>query len=166
MRIGKWARTIGVAASMALMMGGAALAATTSQNMAVSAGVSAACNFGTAPALNFTYDPLVTNASSGSDDQSTATIALQCTNGDSITIGLSLGANAVSTQRYVKSGSDTMSYNLYSTSDYVTAWNETTTVSDTGTGSSKNYTGYGSIPKGQNAKAGSYTDTVSVDVTY
>ncbi len=63
-------------------------------------------------------------------------------------------------------GSDTLSYNLFQDSGNTTAWNETTTKSDTATGSAVNYTVYGVVPHGQNKPAGSYTDTVSIDVTY
>jgi spore coat protein U-like protein len=42
----------------------------------------------------------------------------------------------------------------------------TSTETDTGAGTSTNYTVYGVVPHGQNKPAGSYTDTVSIEVTY
>jgi spore coat protein U-like protein len=63
-------------------------------------------------------------------------------------------------------GTDTLSYNLFQDSASATAWNETTTKADTTTGSAVSYTVYGVVPHGQSSKAGHYTDTVSIDVTY
>jgi spore coat protein U-like protein len=167
MKIKECVRVAGLAVSMALMAAGAALAGTTSGSLPVSAGITNSCHFGTINSLSFTYDPVVANASSGSNATSTATFGLACTSGDSITIGLSLGAQPTGTQRYmIDSGTDKLSYNLYSDSGYSTAWNESSTVSDTGAGATTTYTVYGSIPKGQNEPAATYNDTVSIDVTY
>ena len=166
MKIGKWLREASLAASMLLISGGLALAATVSGNLPVSASVSNNCAFGTINALNFgAYDPVVANAST--DLTGTGTFALTCTSGGSITIGLSLGGHAVSTQRNMAdAGTDKLSYNLYQDSTDTTVWDETTTKSDTGTGSAVTYTVYGVVPHGQNVPAGSYSDTVSIDVTY
>lgn len=164
MKIKIWVRTIGVAASMALMLGGAAMATT----LPVSADISNTCSFGTITALSFTYDPVVANAST--DAHAQGNIALTCTSGDSsIVIGLTLGTNAVSGQRYLKdSGTDTLSYNLYSDSGYSTAWDDSANKYDApaGTGVVQNIPVYGSIPAAQNEPAGHYTDTVTIDLTY
>jgi spore coat protein U domain-containing protein, fimbrial subunit CupE1/2/3/6 len=168
MRIRNLLQAAGVAASIALMFGGVSLAATTSTNLGVSATVTNNCSFGTISALSFgNYDPVVANAST--DLAGTGTFDLTCTSGDSITIGLSLGANASSgTQRYMVDGSsDQLSYNLYQDSGHTTAWDDTSNLeSSTGTGGSVLYTVYGNVPATQNVPAGSYTDTVSIDVTY
>lgn len=167
MRIRNLLQAAGVAASIALMFGGVSLAATTSTNLGVSANVTNNCSFGTISALSFgNYDPVVANAST--DLAGTGTFDLTCTSGDAITIGLSLGANAgAGSQRYMKdSGTDQLSYNLYQDTTHTTAWDETTTKSDTGTGTAVTYTVYGNVPAAQNVPAGSYTDTVSIDVTY
>ncbi len=95
MKIRKWVRTAGVAASTVMIWGAVALAGTVSGSLPVSAGISNDCAFGTINSLNFgAYDPVIANASS--DLTSSAIFALTCTSGDAITIGLSLGGNAVS----------------------------------------------------------------------
>src|SRR5690242_6479959 len=125
MRIKKWLRALSVTASAAAVWGGFAFAATVSGTLPVSATISNNCSFGTISALSFgAYDPVVANATT--DLSSTGTFALTCTNGDAITVGLSLGANAVSNQRNMKdSGTDELSYNLYQDSGHSTAWDET-----------------------------------------
>ena len=162
----KWLRAISVAASAAAVWGGFAFAGTVSGTLPVSASITNNCSFGTISSLSFgAYDPVVANSTA--DLSSTGTFALTCTSGDALTIGLSLGANAVSNQRNMKdSGTDKLAYNLYQDSGHSTAWDETTTESSTGTGSEITYTVYGVVPHGQNIPAGSYTDSVSIDVTY
>jgi spore coat protein U-like protein len=109
MKIRNFARAAGFAASMALMLGGLAQATETDGNLPVSADISNTCSFGTINDLAFsTYDPVVTNAST--DLTTSSTFGLTCTSGASITIGLSLGANAVTTQRYmIDGGTDVLS---------------------------------------------------------
>jgi spore coat protein U-like protein len=64
-------------------------------------------------------------------------------------------------------GPATLAYNLYSDSGYSTAWDDSTNkvTAPTGTGLPQTLTVYGSIPQAQNKPAGSYTDTVTIDVT-
>jgi spore coat protein U-like protein len=163
MKIGKWARTVGLAASIALMSSGAAFAT----SLPISATITNTCSIGTVSGLSFTYDPIVTNAST--DAHTTGSIDLTCTTGDAAaTVGLTLGGQPVSSQRYMKdSGTDTLAYNLYSDTSYSVAWDDSTNkvTAPTGTGSPQTLTVYGSIPKAQNNPAGSYTDTVTIDVT-
>jgi spore coat protein U-like protein len=148
------------------MLAGMAAAATTSANLPVSADVSNVCNFGTINTLSFTYDPVVANAST--DATSSANFNLTCTTGDSITIGLDLGQHNASGQRQMQdSGTDKLSYNLFQNSNHSTAWDDSSNKkSDTATGSAVAYTVYGVVPHAQNVPAGSYTDTVAINVTY
>jgi spore coat protein U-like protein len=115
-----------------------------------------------------TDEGTVTNATT--DAHAQGNIALTCTSGDSsIVIGLTLGTNAASGQRYMKdSGTDKLSYNLYSDPGYSTAWDDSANKYDapTGTGVAQNIPVYGSIPAAQNQPAGHYTDTVTIDLTY
>lgn len=167
MRIRNWAKVTGAAAAMALMLGGAAMAST---SLPVSADITNSCVLGSPTALSFTYDPVVTNASTGADSHTQGNIVLTCTTGTTTAvIGLTLGNQPQSGQRYLKdSGSDTLSYNLYSDSGYSTAWDDSSNKFDapTGTGVAQNIPVYGSIPKGQNVPAGHYTDVVTIDLTY
>jgi spore coat protein U-like protein len=162
MRIRNFMRTAGIGASMALMLGGAAIAT----DLPISATITNTCSIGTVTALSFTYDPVVANATT--DAHSTGSIAVTCTTGDSgALVGLGLGGQPTGSQRYMSDGPATLAYNLYSDSGYSTAWDDSTNkvTAPTGTGLPQTLTVYGSIPQAQNKPAGSYTDTVTIDVT-
>jgi len=137
-------------------------------SLPVSATVSNTCAFGTISTLDFgAYDPSVAHASTGSHLDAQTTFALTCTDGASITIGLDNGTHASGGERFLDSGGNKLRYVLYSNAARTTAWDSITNlVSDTGTGSSKTYTVYGRIEKGQTAPVGSYSDTVSIKVNY
>jgi spore coat protein U-like protein len=68
-------------------------------------------------------------------------------------------------------GGNTLDYNLFTDSDYANVWGDgsgtTSTITGTGSGSAQALTIYGRVPGGQSTvPAGSYTDLVSVTVTY
>ncbi|WP_194270556.1 Csu type fimbrial protein [Glaciimonas soli] len=91
----------------------------------------------------------------------------------SYTITLSAG-NGTFANRLLKLGSNTITYNVYSNSTYTQIWGDgtsgTSTISDSyilSLGSVvRNYPAYGSIPGGQNKPAGTYSDTLTVTITY
>ena len=163
MKIGKTLRTVALMAGMGLTLGGVALAT----DLPVSAEITNTCSIGTVTALAFgAYDPIVANATT--DLHGTGSIALTCTLGDAAaTVGLTLGGQPVSTQRYMSDGTDTLAYNLYSNTGYSTAWDDSANkvTAPTGTGLPQTLTVYGSIPHGQNKPAGRYSDAVPIDVT-
>jgi spore coat protein U-like protein len=69
------------------------------------------------------------------------------------------------------SGSNSLTYGLYTNAARTTVWGDgtgsTATVTNTGSGSAQNFTVYGRIPAGQTSTpAGIYADTVSVTITY
>jgi spore coat protein U-like protein len=76
--------------------------------------------------------------------------------------------------RSMTSGSHTLTYNLYTASNYASIWGD----GSAGTGKisagfplgilnqQRDHTVYGRIPAGQNAHVGSYSDTLTVTVTY
>jgi spore coat protein U-like protein len=148
---------------MGLMLGGAAMAT----NLGVSANISNTCSIGTVTALAFgAYDPIAANAAT--DLHTQGSIALTCTLGDAAaTVGLGLGGQPLSTQRYMSDGTATLAYNIYSTADFATVWDDSANkvTAPTGTGLPQTLTVYGSIPQAQNKPAGSYSDAVVIDVT-
>ncbi len=91
----------------------------------------------------------------------------------SYTITLSAG-NGTFANRQLKLGTNAVSYNIYSDSGYTKIWGDgssgTSTVTDgylLAIGSTtKKYPAYGSIPGGQNKPAGTYSDTLTVTITY
>jgi spore coat protein U-like protein len=78
------------------------------------------------------------------------------------------------TQRLLANSGDTLQYNLYTDTSRQTLWGDGTTGSTTsGTGAgyatTQTLTVYGRLPDNstnQNAPVGTYTDTITVTVTY
>jgi spore coat protein U-like protein len=69
----------------------------------------------------------------------------------------------------MQNGSALLNYGLFSNSGHTTNWGNTSAtnwVSGTGNGASQPITVYGQIPAAQYVKPGSFTDTITVSVTY
>ena len=100
---------------------------------------------------------------------STGNIFVNCPNGVGYNITLSAG-NGTSTQRIMGSGAHSLNYNLFSTANHAFVWGDATNgsvaVSDSGTGDTINHVVYGRIPPHQNVHAGSYSDTITVMITF
>jgi len=108
----------------------------------------------------------------GSPITSNGTITVACaggTNGATYTIALSTGSGSFAT-RTMKSGANSLNYNLYTTAALSTIWGDgtggTSTVSGTNTRTTKMYTVYGNLPTPQGVIPAVYTDTITVTVTY
>lgn len=95
------------------------------------------------------------------------TISINCDSVAGFTISLSAGAGTYSARK-MSSGVDELTYNLYTDASRVFVWGDgsgsTSTVS--ATAASGNYAVYGRIPARQNLPAGSFSDTITVTVTY
>jgi len=107
----------------------------------------------------------------GALNTSTSTVSVTCTDGTTYTVGLSAGlaTGATVTSRSMQNGSALLNYGLYSNSTHTTNWGNTSAtnwVSGTGNGAAQPLTVYGQIPAAQYVTAGSYTDTITVSVTY
>ena len=147
-------------------------AATSTSNLAVSASVTASCTISTAPVAFGAYDPIVTNASADLDGAGSVTVT--CTDGAVTTITLGQGANAAggstdaAPQPQMASGTDLLSYALFSDSGRTTVWGNTalTGVAHTGTGTATVVDVFGRVASGQNVPAGSYADTVVATITF
>jgi spore coat protein U-like protein len=140
--------------------------ATATTTLTVQVAITATCTINSASALNFgTQGVLAANV-----DQS-STIQLTCTNTTPYNIGLNAGTGTGATvaTRKLTSGANTINYTLYSNSGRTTVWGNTVgtdTVAATGNGAAQNYTVYGRIPAQTSPAPGSYTDTITVTVTY
>lgn len=141
-------------------------ATTSTTTFAVSATVSASCSV-SATAIAFgAYNP------TGGNVDTTNTVTATCTSGTAYNIGLDAGgaSGATVTTRKMSSGSDRLNYSLYSDSGRSTNWGNTVgtdTVADTGNGTAQGHTVYGRIPGSQTTvPTGSYSDTITVTVTY
>jgi len=141
-------------------------AATATTTMTVQMTITATCLVNSATALNFgTQGVLATNV-----DQ-TSTLQVTCTNTTPYNIGLNVGTGAGATvaARKMTSGANTVNYTLYRNSTRTTLWGNTVgtdTVAATGNGAAQNYTVYGRVPPQAAPAPGTYTDTITVTVTY
>jgi spore coat protein U-like protein len=90
----------------------------------------------------------------------------------SFTVALSAGNSNDFTTRTMSNGSNTLAYNLYVDSNRMMIWGDGTGGTSTQTFSgllsllSTSFTVYGRAPKSQYPAPGSYTDTITVTVTY
>jgi spore coat protein U-like protein len=147
--------------------------------IATNAVATASCGVST-PGLNFgSYDVFAAGAINGN-----ATLTVTCDlnpppgNADiNYTISLSTGSSNSFVQRQMKSGGNTLGYNVYTTNMYSVVWGDgtgsTATVSGTmrltspNPSQTKTHTVYGRIPALQDAAVGNdYQDNVTVTVTY
>lgn len=165
----------GALLASALVSGQPAFSATTAtatSNLTVNATVKGFCTisdatlgFGDVSATGSQGSPSVTNY-----DGSTS-ITATCNKGTTGTITASMGANPDGTTiRRMASGSDLLSYRLYTDSGRSTELLPTTTgFTISGNGSSQSKTIYGRIPGGtnvDNAPNGTYSDTVVLTISY
>jgi len=125
---------------------------------------SANCTVSTS-GLNFgTYDVFSTV-----NDDITATITVNCTKNRSYSLSLSSGSGTFGSRTLtVTVGS--LTYNLFLDSTHLTIWGDgssgTGTFSGVGTGANIGTPVYGRIPAKQNVHVGSYSDLITVTVTF
>jgi spore coat protein U-like protein len=124
----------------------------------------------TATTLNFgTYNPASPSATT-----STMTATVRCVRVidtlPAFVVSLSKGGAPTYNPRRMSSGANTLDYNIFNQAAFTTIWGDgtggTLTRSYGGGGNSAAGIGYGRIPAGQYVAAGSYTDTITVTVTY
>jgi spore coat protein U-like protein len=154
----------------ALAAAGTASAAVVTTSFGVSATVLKTCSVAANPLGFGNYTPslgaLVANT----------TVNVKCTKTTPFTVTLNGGSTTGGniTQRLMSNGTDTLQYNLYTTSAFATLFGDGTTgvgMAGVGAGlaSAVAVTVYGSLPDNatnQVAATGAYTDTVNVTVTY
>ena len=131
------------------------------------------CNV-SAIAVNFgVYNPL-----SGTPNDATGTVTVNCDAlaglFESWTVALSTGSSGSYASRKLHSGASVLTYNLYTNSARTTIWGDgtggTSVVGDNQTlvigSNTVNYTAYGRVAAGQDKAAGTYTDVITVTLTY
>jgi len=102
----------------------------------------------------------------------TGTVTYNCTGAmptpTSITIQLNQGNASSYNPRQLRSGPDSLNYNLYLDAAGQFIWGDTTggTSAYTSTVLNGNVTIYGRIPARQNVKVGTYTDTIVVTINF
>lgn len=167
-------KLLSVAAVMAplAMLSTPSLADTDQGTLTVTATVQASCTVDDAT-LDF---GTITNLANATTAQTGITIT--CTKGSGWSLALDDGSN---TNRQMSNGTDLLNYELYTDSGTANVWATTCTSTPAnpaptstecaygvGTGSAVTNatTVYGEVPASQNVSAGSYTDTVTMTLTY
>jgi spore coat protein U-like protein len=130
-------------------------------SFAVHASIAANCLLETAD-LDFGTAGII-----GSNIDAATDLGITCTPGTGYDITIDGGGSGDADHRELRSGSDTVSYGLYSDEARHDPWGTSpaSTVSGSGNGSQQRLDVYGRIPP-QQAVAGRYTDTVVVTILY
>ncbi len=125
----------------------------------------------TVSALSFSYLP-------ASAAQNSTNVKISCGFGlfvlPNITVALNGGnASSFAPRKMSAGGADRLNYNLYTTSGYATVWGDGTngTATQNVSGSligqaSYTFTAYGLVPAGQYVAAATYTDEITITVTF
>jgi spore coat protein U-like protein len=140
-------------------------ASTSTATLTVQAQVLGECS-ATNGTLDFlTYDPL----SSANADQS-ATFSVTCTKGTTTSIGLDLGSHASGSTRKMSNGTDAIAYELYSDSGRSTVWGNSglslVNLAAAPSNAARTVTIYGRAAGSQNVGVGSYSDSVTITLTF
>jgi len=141
-------------------------AATATSTFTVQMTVTSSCVINSASTLNFgSQGVLVANV------DNTSILQVQCTNTTPYNIGLDAGTGSGATvaARKMTNGANTITYSLYSDNGRTTVWGNTmgtNTVAGTGSGAAQSYTVYGRVPPQTTPAAATYTDTITITVTY
>jgi spore coat protein U-like protein len=164
-------RTSTILLALGALASGLAQSATTTTTFAVTATVQSTCS-ATATALAFgNYTP------GGGALASNSTISIKCSKNTPYTVALNAGTSSGGTQaqRLMASGTNRLQYNLYTTAGFATVFGDGTggSVTSAGTGAgvatANALTVFGQLPDSatnQAAIPGSYSDTITVTVTY
>lgn len=94
-------------------------------------------------------------------------IAVTCDAASSFEVSLSAGSGSFASRTLVRDAHQ-LAYNLYVDPAHITVWGDGSpgTMTVSGTGTSSDFTVYGRIPARQNASVGSYSDTITVTITF
>lgn len=101
----------------------------------------------------------------------TTSLGVQCSYSTAYNVGLDGGQNSggnINARKMVL-GANSIGYQLYQNSGRTTVWGNTVgtnTVAGTGSGNTQSLTVYGSVPAQVTPPAGTYSDTITVTVTY
>lgn len=157
-----------IGSGVLLVASSAAWAATETDTFEVTATVVSACTVTASGPMSFgSYDPLA-----AVPKDTTTTVSVTCSLAAPYNIGLNAGLHGVSVsarQMQISGGTDKLDYRLSQDATHLINWGNTVgtdTVAGTGTGLAVPTTVFGRIAAGQNARVGSYADTITVTVTF
>lgn len=132
--------------------------------LGVSASVSVTCGM--------SVTPLAFGSYSGTQLDAATTVSVTCSNGTAYDIGLDAGSATgatVTTRQMGGPSGGLLSYAIYQNTGRTTNWGNTPgtdTVAGTGSGALQTIDIYGHIAAGQFPVSGSYSDTVTVTISY
>ena len=155
------------AVALLALAGGAAHAATATANFQVTATVNASCTLSVTPMAFGALTP----AASG-DATATAKITATCSNGSGYTLSLNKGSGDSITDRSMAGtadNTDKLKYNIYREAGASTVFGDGTsgqTIAKTGNGVAQDETVYGKLALNQYIKADSYSDNLTVTLSY
>jgi spore coat protein U-like protein len=146
-------------------------AATSGGSFQVNATIVSAC---TVSGSTLTFGASINPLTVGVPLDSTSTLTVQCTNTTPYSVSLNAGANAGGASNFaaraMKNGTYSMGYQLYTDTGRSSIWGDGTGTSvvsqGTGSGSNQSLTVYGRVSSLLGAVPGTYTDTVTVTITY
>lgn len=143
-------------------------AATATTTFGVTGTVVPTCSIAAVP---LSFGATIPNPINSNVDAQSAVTAT-CSSGAAYTIGLSTGGGAGATfaTRRMTSGPNQLQYTLYADAGRTTIWGNGTAGSilsnNAGTGTAQAIPVYGRIPSGQNVPTGTYSDTITVTITF
>lgn len=155
--------------TMGTLPAACSLAADATGILNVSATISSDCAVGTS---TLAFGTLSSGVVMAGNVDATGTVTVNCTNGVPyiIKLGIGTGAGARFSSRAMTAGTNLLDYTIYSTAAYTDFWGDgsgsSVTVAGTGIGTSQLISAYGRIFAGQTPQPGTYSDTVSVTVSY
>lgn len=155
-------------AAVAAISAAPAVAGTATNNMPVSVNVLNSCTVAATP-MAFGSPTAI----GGVDIDTTSTVSLVCTNGAAYDVALDNGLNVSGTQRRMSNGATTpvyVNYGIFKDAARTTNWGSAVGATQAGTAGVSglvSLTAYGRIPSSAaSVGAGTYTDTVTVTVTF
>ena len=136
---------------------------TNSYSLLANATVTPQCSVNSPNTLNFGS---VVSLGAAIDAQTT--LSVSCSNQLPYTVGLSSASGSIPTGLQMTYGTNKLTYAVYQDSARTMGWGNVSGqwVAGTGTASSQSLTVYGRLPIQTLPPAGTYTDTISVTVTY
>jgi spore coat protein U-like protein len=160
-------KTLGRAALYALALASPAAAGTVTDTFDVTLTIQAGCEVSAPNDLSFGTATFLDTALTA-----TADFSVRCTNGTTGTISLNGGSGSSGSvaTRTMESGANAINYSLYTNSSHTTIWGNgtsgTSTVTHNGTGSTTSLTIYGQVPSQSPPPVATYSDTITITVSY
>ena len=149
------------AAAMALGLSSAHATTTATGSLAVSLQVTASCSVGNS---SLTFNQVA--GGGGGRESGSGTIYVTCSNGTVYNVTLDQGSYSNMGTRRMASGGSFIAYSLYTDAAQQNPWSGTVQVTNTGTGGQDPIPVYGQANWTGLTTPGTYTDTVTITVSY